>query len=305
MEQITNHKIFLPWVLNSAAHIDSLNQLAKRKRDSLNVVEQITIDDPSSGNYIIHVKGYDVSTSAQSFYVVYRFDTDKSFQFVSPSGNDHFTSGGNSIFRWNSTYATQMGKLEYSIDKGISWKLINSNVDLSKKYYKWTTPDTFALAIARMTIGSDVYVSDTFNFSRQLYPQVGFNCADSVLIYWNKINGINKYKVYQLGSKYLEPIATIADTNIILHNTASPFVAVTTVFDSSHTGVNSYTFNYNTQGVACYISNFLADLNANNNALLQLTLGTTFNLKSVQFQELTTNGWNTISTIQPVTNTRA
>jgi hypothetical protein len=132
---------------------------------------------------------------------------------------------------------------------------------------------------------------------------VGFSCTDSVLIYWDKINGINQYKVYQLGSKYLEAVTTIADTNIILHNTISPFVAVTTVFDSSQTGVNSYTFNYNTQGVACYISNFLADLNTHNNALLQLTLGTIFNLKSAQFQELTANKWNTIATIQPVTNT--
>jgi len=303
LEQANNHKIFLPWVLNCAPDIDSLNELPKRERDSLNVVEQITIDDPEAGNYIIHVKGHDVSMSAQSFYVAYRFDTVKSFQFVSPSANDHFTSGGNNIFRWNSTYTTQTGKLEYSVDNGTSWKLINSNVDLSKKYYQWTAPDTFTLAIARMIIGNDVYVSDTFNFSKQLYPQVGFNCTDSVLIYWNKVNGITKYKIYRLGSQYLEPVATIADTNIILYNTTPPFIAVTTVFDSSHTGVNSYTFNYTTQGVACYISNFLADLNANNNALLQLTLGTTFNLKSVQFEELTTNGWNTIATIQPVTNT--
>ena len=108
-----------------------------RKRDSLNVVEQITINDPAPGNYIIHVKGYEVSsTAAQSFYVVYSVDTVNSFQFISPSANDHFTSGGNSILGWNSTYATQTGKLEYSIDKGISWKLINSTVDLSKKYYR-------------------------------------------------------------------------------------------------------------------------------------------------------------------------
>ncbi|HXL54800.1 MAG TPA: S8 family serine peptidase [Chitinophagaceae bacterium] len=303
LEKRSDNTIFLPWDLNSTPNVNSLNQLPERKRDSLNVVEQITIDNPAAGNYIIHVKGYDVSTTVQSFYVVYRWDTANTFQFISPAATDHFTSGSNSIFRWNSTYAKTSGKLEFSIDNGATWNLINANVDLSKKYYQWVAPDTFVLALARMTIGSDVYVSGTFSFSTQLYPHVGFNCTDSVLIYWDKVKGINKYEVYQLGSKYLEPVTILADTTIVLRNNTSPYVAVTTVLDNNHTGVNSYTFNYNTQGVACYISNFLADLNANNNALLQLALGTIFNINSVQFQELTPNGWNTISTIQPVTIT--
>ena len=235
--------------------------------------------------------------------MVYRFDTLNAFEFISPAKDDHFTSGDEGVFRWSSTYTNTSGKLEYSIDKGATWNLINANIDLTKKYFKWTVPDTFCLALARMTIGNDLYVSDTFNFSKQLYPKVGFNCDDSVLIYWNKVDGIKNYKIYQLGSKYLEPFSTTADTSIILYNTSSPYIAVTTSFDNNLNGVNSYTFNYTTQGVGCYVSNFLADLNANNNALLQLSLGTTYDVTTVQFQELTANGWSTISTITPVTNT--
>ena len=114
MNKRINHTIWLPWVLNSAANVDSLNRLPQRKRDSLNVVEQITIDNPQAGNYIIHVKGYDVSAASQAFYIAYRWDTLDTFQFISPTKADHFTSGGNSIFRWASTYAITTGKLEYS-----------------------------------------------------------------------------------------------------------------------------------------------------------------------------------------------
>ena len=153
-----------------------------------------------------------------------------------------------------------------------------------------------------MIIGSDVYVSDTFNFSRQLYPQVGFSCTDSVLIYWDKINGINQYKVYQLGSKYLEAVTTIADTNIILHNTISPFVAVTTVFDSSQTGVNSYTFNYNTQGVTFYMAISWA-VSLTIMLYTATNLGTILDLKGASIPGITANKWNTIATMQPVTNT--
>lgn len=303
LEKSSNHEIWLPWILNSAPNADSLNRTAIRKRDSLNVVEQITLDDPAEGNYIIHVKGYDVLTNSQSFYVVYRYDVANTFQFISPAANDHFTSGSNCVFRWNSTYTNASGELEYSIDKGLSWNVIDANVDLSKKYFQWTVPDTFCVALARMTVGNDVYVSDTFNFSKQLYPKIGFDCGDSVLIYWNKTNGVSDYKIYQLGSKYLEPLSTTHDTNIVLHNPSSSYVAVTTVFNNNLNGVNSYTFNYSSQGVGCYVSDFLADLNANDNALLQLSLGTTYNVTSVQFQELTAIGWNTISTTAPVMST--
>ncbi|HRI19632.1 MAG TPA: S8 family serine peptidase [Panacibacter sp.] len=306
LEQTNNHTTWLPWVLNSAPNTDSLNQLPTRKRDSLNVVEQITIDDPQPGNYIIHVKGFDVASGSQPFYIAYRWDTLNTFQFTSPAKEDHFTSGGNSIFRWASTYDSSVtGKLEYKFNNNNNWQVVNENIDLSKKYYQWNAPDTFAIALARMTIGAETYISDTFDFSKQLYPKTGFSCTDSVLIYWNKAPGINQYKIERLGHQYLEPVTVVSDTSAVIHTTANsnPYIAVTTVFDALHNGVNSYTFNYNEQGVACYISNFLADINANKNALLQLVLGSTYNVATVQFQELTVTGWVSIKTIQPVNNT--
>lgn len=305
LEQTANNTTWLPWVLNSTPNTDSLNQLPQRKRDSLNVVEQITIDDPQPGNYIIHVKGFDVASGTQPFYIAYRWDTLNKFQFTSPAKEDHFTSGGNTIFRWMNTYdSATTGKLEYKFNNSDNWQLVSENLDLAKKYYQWNAPDTFALALARMTIGTDTYISDTFNFSKQLYPKIGFSCTDSVLIYWNKVPGITQYKIEQLGNKYLEALTVVSDTNAVIHITANsnPYIAVATVFDELHSGIKSYTFNYNTQGAGCYISNFLADINVNKNALLQLTLGTTYNVTTAQFQELTLTGWVTIQTVQPVNN---
>lgn len=304
LERNSNQNTWLPWVLNSSSNIDSIKQLPKRSKDSLNVVEQITVQTLSAGEYTIHVNGYNLITNQQSFYVAYRWDAADSFYFISPAKKDHFTSGDNSIFRWYSTYQNATGKLEYTTD-GSTWKLINNNIDLSKKYLKWITPDTFSLAKVRMTIGADVYTSDTFNFSKQLFPEVGFNCADSVLITWNKIKGIDQYQVYNLGDKYLQPFSITRDTSIVINTNAasSPFISVTTIFNQQNTGVNSYAFDYTTQGVGCYISNFLADLNPNNNASLQLELGTTYNISSVTFQSLAPTGWQDIATIQPITTT--
>jgi hypothetical protein len=100
----------------------------------------------------------------------------------------------------------------------------------------------------------------------------------------------------------LQPLTATTDTSIVIINTTSPYIAVSTVLQENNTGVNSYTFNYNNQGVGCYISSFLADLTIDKTTLLQLSLGTTFNVTMVQFQQLTTNGWQTLQTIDPVTD---
>jgi hypothetical protein len=96
LQRSSDNFLWLPWVLNSAPDADSLNKPAQRKRDSLNTVEQITIDKPSAGSYTIHITGHDISNT-QSFYVAYRWDTLDHFYFISPAKEDHFTSGCNSI----------------------------------------------------------------------------------------------------------------------------------------------------------------------------------------------------------------
>ena len=297
----SKQNVILPWVLNSAASADSLRKAATKGRDSLNVVEQVTVDNPANGTLTIRVNGYNIPRGPQKFYVVYRWDEQNDFYFISPAANDHFTSGENSIFRWQSSYASSTtGVLDYSTDKGNTWKNIAFAVNLSDRYLKWTTPALFTTAIARMTIGSDQYYSDTFDFSKQLTTDVGFNCADSVLITWNKAPNVNGYKLYLLGDKYLEPFTTTADTSIVLHATESPYIAITTLLQDGYEGVRSYAFDYTTQGTGCYINNFLADLTTNNTAQLQLSLGTTYNVSSIAFQQFSTTGWQTIETISPV-----
>ncbi len=304
LEQNSNQQINYPWVLKSDALTDSLLLPAKNGIDSLNTVEQIYVANPLPGDYTIHVKGTNIITNPQAYYIVYRWDTANTFEFISPAKEDHFTSGSAAIFRWQSNYnAGTTGVLEYKYTGSNNWQTIDAAVNLTQPYYKWNTPDTFALVTARCIIGSSIYVSDTFNFSRQLYPKIGFSCSDSLMIYWEAIKGISQYEVLKLGNTYLLEAALTNDTSIILpvNYLQNKYVAVRPVFSAGHTGVNSYTFDYSTQGIGCYISNFLADLNSSNNASLQLSLGTVVNINHIAFEELGLNGWVNIATLTQVT----
>jgi len=296
----TTGAVYLPWVLNSMPDSDLLLSAPQRKRDSLNVVEQITLSQPSAGDYMIYVKGYNI-INTQAYFIALETDTTGTFQFISPVTADHFIAGNKAIIRWNNTYHNATGKLEYSLNKGVNWNLISNNIAISKNYYNWQSPDTTAVALVRMTIGNDIYVSDTFDFCTQLSPQVILNCNDSVRIRWHSIKGINMYIVQQLGDKYLQPLANTYDTSITLKNNPSPFIAIAPVFDNNRKGLSSYTFNYTAQGAGCYINNFLADLTSDNKADLFLLLGTTDEIDSVQFQQMIHNDWQYIGSVKPVT----
>ena len=274
-----------PWVLNNFPQLDSLQLLATRKKDSLNNVEQITLENPLAGNYEFHVTGYNVTTSLQNFNIAYQFDSEDVFEWHFPCGNDFAFSSSVNTLRWASSFGSSAGLLEYSINNGINWQTIDSAVNLANGYYKWNTPDLTSNALLRMTVSSNQFNSDTFTISRRTFTGVGFNCPDSFHFYWNKIPGINNYRVYKLGNKYLEPLTSTSDSFIVLakNNNLSLHYAVAPIIGNME-GIKSYTFNFTTQGVECYIRSFLSLLN-NDTARLDLLLGTLYKINRIVLEK--------------------
>ena len=299
LTEVSSGQTWQPWVLNSYPHVDSLNQLAKRKKDSLNNVEQVTIDYPAEGSYQIKVTGYSISAaSIQNFHIAWQLDSIDKFEWQFPASNDFiFPSSANNI-RWGSSFIASNGVLEYSTG-GNTWQLIQNNVELSTGHYYWNVPSLTTTARLRMTIGASTFVSDTFTIANRTTTGVGFNCPDSFLFYWNKLPGIINYRVYKLGNKYLEPITVTSDSFMLLAKTSNPSLhyAVAPIIGNKE-GVKSYTFNYTTQGVECYIRSFLALL-AGNTADLSLLLGSLYNVNKIVFEKF--NGTDYVA-IQTVTN---
>lgn len=289
-----------PWTLNHFANADSLRLLPLRKRDSLNNVEQISIDDPVAGNYKITVKGFSLSSPSQSYSIAYRYDTADRFNWYYPTSSDNIFNERTNTIRWGSTYAHTTAQLEYSLDDGNTWQLINDAVDLTKGYYKWTPPDSFVTAILRMNFASQHFASDTFTISKRFDVNIGFNCPDSFMLYWNKIAGIHNYQVYSLGDKYMQPLSIAADTAIVLNKQANTsLVYAVAPLINNKTGVRSYAYDYSMQGIGCYIKTFFGQL-VNSSSELDLELGTNYNVKVITWERLTINGYVPLSAIDSI-----
>jgi hypothetical protein len=284
LKEISSGQLWQPWVLNPFPHVDSLLQLAKRKRDSLNDIEQITIDIPAAGNYQLKVTGFNVTNASQSFHIAWQLDSADRFEWQFPTANDFIFPTTNNTIRWQSSFTASTGTLEYSTGGNI-WQPIQNSVDLNTGHYNWNVPPITSIGLLRMTIGSTVFTSDTFTIANRTSTGAGFNCPDSFLFYWNKLPGITSYRVYKLGNKYLEPVTVTSDSFMLLAKTTNPSLhyAVAPVIGNKE-GVKSYTFNYTTQGVECYFRSFLALL-VGNSAQLTISLGTLYNVNKIVLEK--------------------
>ena len=198
--------------------------------------------------------------------------------------------GEKNIIRWESGYANQQGKLEYSLNE-TDWFVISDNVDLTKGFIEWQVPDTIALSSLKMVIDGKTFLSDRFGISKEIKLSVGFHCQDSILLYWDKVEEAGEYQLYSLEGNYLEPILMTNDTFMVLSKTNHPslYFAVAPVLDAEPL-LKSFTINYTTQGVECYFKSFLGGI-TNNEIHLLLNLGSLYNIATIDWERFSSNGF--------------
>ena len=286
----------LPWTLSSYPSADSLLSPARRQRDTLNNMEQVTLHNPAGGNYVIHVKGSKIPMGSQAFYVTYQSVKTNQFEWTYPSGRDQLFAADENYLRWQSSFSTATGQLSVSYDHGATWKLIGSTT-LKNKYYDWIPPDAFTTAILKMEISGQAHLSREFILSKPLNLQVGYNCTDGTLLHWKPQPDNKGYVVYNIKNNLLQKFTTTTDTSIIIPiaQQSSPYFAVSAQ-GADFEGLKSITINVNDQGVGCYVQSLLADV-LGNTIVLNLQIGSVFNLKSVTWEKLTgTNAYTSLGT---------
>ena len=291
---------WLPWVLNPDR--DRIYETAQRTVDRLNNVEQVTMANPVAGELQLIVNAHDIPVGRQEFYIAWQWDMADVFDWSFPTGSDNMPYNGETVsnFRWKSTLINTLGRLEYSIDHGQSWELIDNNVDLRDGYYRWDAPLIKSAARARMVVGGTAYETDEFTISRPERVGVGFNCTDSVRLQWPRIPDAMAYEVLTLGERELEPVASTTDTSYTF--TKSDFetrlFSVQPVLSGDVRPLKSATLDYDFQGVGCYLSSFITELVPEEGVYSTLTLGTVAGVEEVALErQFDSNDFEVIATV--------
>ncbi len=182
----------LPWVLS----VSPYSAVATRGRDSLNNIEQVTIDNPAAGQWYIKVTGDVNSGSSQKFFITYEFEQ-ASLDVTYPNGGEVLVPGATENIRWDSKFVTGNVQLQYSTDAGNSWINITT-ATASSLSYTWTVPSIqTAKALIRVRT-LDSTISSTSDTTFTILGTAGGLttkvCSNQIHLTWGSVTGAVAYE---------------------------------------------------------------------------------------------------------------
>ncbi|MDP1725776.1 MAG: S8 family serine peptidase [Bacteroidota bacterium] len=212
-----------PLVLDFTPDTAKLNSIAVPGIDIRNNHEQIVMNNPGAGNYVLHVNGASVPMGPQIYYVTWIFEMD-GFTLTYPIGGEGFVPGEIETIRWDAYETLGNQTLEYSTDSGSSWNIISNTIAGTQRYFNWAVPGALSgQCLVRISRGAYSAKSDT-NFSIIPLPtniKVAWACPDSAGLTWTATSGASAYDIFRLGTKYMDSVGTSTTTSYVVRNVSA------------------------------------------------------------------------------------
>lgn len=240
MKVVYGGNTFQPWVLDPSPNVSALNSLALRARDSLNNIEQVTLDNPAAGTASITVKGENVPVGGDQRFFVIAYYESNDLQVTYPVAGIGLPTGASEIIRFDAPQSTPH-TAEYSLDGGATWFTINTTSNA--RQISWVIPNVANDEVyVRVRSAFDTVVVGPMTIVQVPGPiNVVAACPDSVHLDWNDITGASGYVVYKLGAKYMDSITYVTNSEAWLaHNPlVEDWFAVASVVNDTSVGFRS------------------------------------------------------------------
>ena len=189
----------------------NVNDTAVEGVDRINNIEQVVIDTPVAGNYVINVNAFALPYGPQEYVVTYQMDM-KGVTVEYPFGDEKIVPGESETIRWNA-YGGEANTFTLEYFDGTTWNLIDNNVPANAQSYNWVVPSTVSNNYrVRVSRNASAYTDQSdFNFTVIGQPVVTATipCDGFAQLDWPAIPGATSYDIWQLK----------ADTMAIIGNT--------------------------------------------------------------------------------------
>lgn len=197
-----------PWVLDPTPNVASLTAPATRGVDNINNVEQVTIDNPASGDYVVNLSGFEIPQGPQTYYVVYDFIFE-GVELIYPIGGEGLVPGERENITWDASPSSEVFMLEYSQDGGNTYTLITNSVSSTERSFEWSVPPVISNDVKVRVSRGNSQSESIESFTLAPVPQnfiIAAVCPDSIELTWNPVNNVGMYEISQLGDKYMDSI---------------------------------------------------------------------------------------------------
>lgn len=240
-----NNTTLLPWVLNTTPAL--VNDNATAGVDLINNVEQITLNNPATGNYTLKVNGQNVPDIDQVFIVAYDF-IPTGIQIQYPFGGEQIANADSMIIYWEASAGNQTFNIQFSANNGNSWQPVQNNIPADKRAHIWFLPPGISSSdcLIKIERNGNAGASTSKKFTMSSRPVITLapeaeQCPGSIKINWASVAGATAYKVFKKSGPVMQEVATVNALNYTfsgLHTTEAYWVAVAPVINGS-TGIRS------------------------------------------------------------------
>jgi hypothetical protein len=206
----------LPYILDTLPA--NVNNPATTGADHINNIEQITIDNPATGNYTANVSGFSVTQNAPQQYVVVYDIIPVSTTLTFPVGREGMIPGETATLNWDSYGNTSNTfDLQYSTDNGTTWIDINNSVAANQRQLSWVVPPVNTnQALVRVIQNGTGAISTSQQFTILGRPTVSLDsiqCEGYIALDWTAVAGATDYEVMMLRGDAMTSVATTTSTS--------------------------------------------------------------------------------------------
>ena len=207
----TASAVILPRVLDTIPA--NVNNAAGNGADHINNIEQVTINNPTAGNYTVRIKGTAITQNPSQEYFVSWDIIPVSTKITFPIGEESFRPGQMITVQWENYGSGSSFTLQYSIDNGSNWMDADNNIPSTAIQYNWIVPtitsDLVRVRIINNTTGA-ISAGAAFNIiGLPVVTLAPVQCEDYISINWNAIPGATDYEVMRLIGDDMIPVAVV------------------------------------------------------------------------------------------------
>lgn len=205
--------VIKPQVLDSVS--SSILSLSVQGNDHSNNLEQVTIKNPTAGNYIVTIKGYAIPFGPQDYSFAYSMDA-KGLQISYPFKNERWKYGENQLISWRDPGNNPVDgyQIEWSQNGINNWQPVSSTSGITKNI-SFTVPQQAGIASAiRVTnkTNSQSSIIDSLVIEPEIIVKLSTPCNGKVDIVWPKVIA-DSFSIYTLKDGFMSIFKSLTDTS--------------------------------------------------------------------------------------------
>lgn len=234
-------EVYMPWYLDPSPNAEILASPAIKGEDHLNNMEQVSIVNPSAGDYVLTISGDQVPFGINEYYVIWEYRMDE-IDVIFPDGGENLEEVETEIIHWDAEGNEGEFKIELLDSDGNATEL--GRVPGHARLFEWNTVfgvrENLKIRVSRDgKVGESEAPFLLADTPRNL--EIDYDSIPTLT--WQGKEEAISYNIYALGEKYMEIKAIVEDEFFVLPEDSvfyNSWVSVSANFESGVEGLRPF-----------------------------------------------------------------